>query len=342
MAKVNLVYAAPDAVRLLGSCGTATSVSRTWVLNDIGTATYELPITQPDLSRIVELGAINWLYEDGVPPFVGYVEERSWTDSSVRVGLRSAEGLLRGQLTRQGLVLGADGQASVGTVAYNVFLSGVLRNSTVPLRAGIFDAEGARFVEYSYADVFDAFSKLAENYRAAFWVDENLTVHFRSQRGADKTGSVVLVQGRNLINVQITETIAETINAAVGLGEGNDLAKRPKKALRFTPVGQFKAEVLTLSGAADSETVTKMTEDELRKRRHPKITIDAELVKTAPEWGQFFLGDIVKVVSSVVPWGNEYNCRVVGVEIGQEDKMRLVLSVIPQTIGETPTTWTLT
>lgn len=342
MPKINLVYAAPDATRLLGSCGNATAINRTWVLNDIGTASYELPVTQPDLDKIVALGAINWIYEDGVPPFVGYVEERSWSDDSVSVNLRAAEGLLKGQLTRQGLVIGADGKASAGTVAYNAFLSGVMRNSQVPLRPGVFDARGARFVEYNYEDVYEAFSKLAENYQAFFWVDENLTVHFRSERGSDKTNSVILIQGRNLINVRVTETISETINAAVGLGSGSNLVEKPKKALKFPPTGQFRAAVLSLSDAADGATVERMTEEELVKRRHPKITIEAELVRDAAAWGQFWLGDTVKIITTAVPWGGDYNCLVIGAEVAEEDRMRLALSVLPRELSGKPTTWELT
>lgn len=342
MAKVNLIYAAPDAAVILGSCANATAVTRTWVLNDVGTATYELPSTQPDLARIAALGAVNWLYEDGVPPFVGYVEERSGGDGAVQVKLRAAEGMLKGQLTRQGLVLGADGRTSVGSIAYNIFISGVMHNSTVPLRAGVFDAPGARFMQYDYADVLDAYTRLAADYTAAFWVDDDLLVHFRAARGSDKRDDIILVQGRNLVNVQITESIADTINAAVGLGDGADMATRPKKALRFTTGYQFKAEVLNLSGVTDGAAAATQTEEELRSRRHPKVTIDAELVRSAPEWGQFFLGDIVRVVSTAVPWEAEYICRVVGAEVGQEDKMRLVLAVIPPDTADTPATWTLT
>lgn len=341
MGRINLIYAPPDGSEILGSCSTATAVQRAWVLNEVGTATYEVPLTEPRLAEIVAYGAINWLYEDGVPPFVGYVEERRWGDFGVSVGLRSAEGLLKGQLTRQSLVLGADGKMSTGVIAYNVFLSGVLRNGASPLRTGIFDAGKARFMEYSYADVLDAFAKLSESYKAAFWVDEDLRVHFRDSRGEDKRTEIVLVHGRNLINVTVTESLADTINAAVGLGEGNDIAAKPKKAWRFTPTGQFRGEVFNLSNAADGETVAQLTEDELRQRRHPKVTIEAELIREAPEWGLFFLGDIVRVVSPVVPWQSEYDCRVIGAEVGQENKMRLVLEVLPPETNDAPSTWLL-
>jgi hypothetical protein len=346
--KISLVYANPDAARLLGSSGNATTVNRTWVLNDIGSATYELPITEPDLETITQFGAIHWLYEDDTPTFVGYVEERSWSSNSVRIGLRSAEGLLRGQLTRQGLVLGAGSPTSAGVVAYNVFISGVLRNSTVPLRAGVFDAAGARFVALDYADVFEVFSKLAENYSAAFWVDEDLNTHFRTARGSDKSEQVFLFEGRNLINFQLNESIADSINAAVGVGdkeptsEVDGIAARYKAPLRYPVLGRFKAEVLNLSEAADPETVKIRTKEAIIARRNPVTTIDAELVRSAVEFGQFGLGDIVKVVSTAVPWIAEYNCRVIGMEIGQEDKMRLVLEVIWPAPAVEPSAWVLT
>lgn len=344
MSKVTLVYAPPSQPTAIKATTAAANTNRTWVLNGTGSASLELSEDTPDIANIVALDTLCWLYEDGVPPWAGFVEERSWGDAGgVTLSLRSAEGLLQKQITRQSLVLGADGSATTGAVGYAVFESAILRNSSVPLYPGVFDAAGARYVEYQYTDAYEAISKLTENDRAAFWVDEDLRLHLRTARGADKREIIKLEQGINLTEVAIKESSANRINAAVGLGEGNDITTKPKKALKFgTRGGIFRSEVLSFSNAKDAETVRKLTVEEINKRRTVAVTVDCAILRNCPEWGNFWLGDTVTVLSTRVPWQNEYSCRVVGAEVGETDTARLILTEIPPEDGEQPVEWLLT
>lgn len=342
MPAITLAYALPDGSDLRIS-PYAANVQRSWVLNEVGSATLEIPSDTPDLARIAMFGALIWLYEDGVPPFVGYVEEVTFADfGSVVLGLRSAEGLLKGQITRQAVLLGESTVISAGAVAYGVFESAVLRNSRSPLRAGVFDAENATFLKATYADCLEVFKKLVEDDRAAFWVDENLAVHFRGRRGSDKRESVYLYHGYNFLGASVRGTAADTINAAVVVGDSSNPTDGRTAALRFEPAGQFRAEVLTFSSAKDQAQSRQYGIDTLRVRRWPTYTIEGFLPRQAAEWGNCWLGDIVRVISPLVPWQKEFICRVVGTEIGQDDQMRLVLDVLPPADRETPATWALT
>lgn len=343
MPRIHSIYSTPDARTILGSCTRLANVTRTWVENDVGTASFELPFGTPDIERVAAYGALHWIYEDGLRPWVGYVETRSYTDISLKLELRSAEGLLKGQTTRQGIVLGADGPASRAAIAYAVF-SSAIGSSTVPLRSGLFDAGGAGFVTYDYVDCFDTFRKLADGGRASFWVDEQLRTNFRSQRGIDKRNSIYLRQGNHLIDVQVTETIAESINAAVGLGAGTDIVSRDKKALVMDPIGPFRSEVFNYNEAADAEMVASLLTEDLQRRQQPRITVEGTLLKGAM-WGQFWLGDYVTVITyppSQTSWRREHVCRVTGAEAGQDDKLRLVLEAVADTSTQTPRTWVLT
>jgi hypothetical protein len=343
MPQTVLAYTLPDGSDLRVS-PFATNVSRAWVLNDVGTATFDLPAETPDLARVCQFGALHWLYEDGVPPFVGEVEQVSFSDTgTVSVGLRSAEYLLRGQITRQSVLFGESSPVSAGAVAAGVFESAVTRNGRSPLRPGVFDAENATFLKATYADCFDVFSKLTEDHKAAFWVDDHLRVHFRGRRGSDKRDSVLLFQGRNLLSATVTGSVADTINAAVVVADSNNPADGRTAALRYDTTGQFRAAVLTLSGAKDQAQARQFGVDTLRERRWPTMTLEGYVPRTAAEWGSFFLGDIVRVVTPLVPWKNEHICRVIAAELGpQEDQMRFVFSIINETAAETPATWVLT
>lgn len=314
----------------------AANVERTWVHNDIGTASFTLPLTTPYLYSITKWGRIFRILEDGLPPWVGVAEEREWSESGVTLSLKSAEWLLNKKVTRQGLAFTAG--TAVGTIAHGLFTSGYLGSSIVrPIQAGIFDASTPRFVEpYNYADAWEEMKKLADEGGCAVWVDSDLKVHFRASRGTDKSASIKLREGTHLVGVKIKETIADALTGAVTIGkEVNGV--RQKLATSYNgDLGYERLQALSFDNTADYDGLLALTKQEIADRVFPKLTVDAEFVKATGSafWGQFFIGDTVELLLSSYPNYNAYTgqmepfaqkARVLGIEIGGEDQMRLVL-----------------
>lgn len=206
----------------------AADVERTWVTNDIGTASITFPMTTPNLWSLTQWGRIFRILEDGIEPWVGVAEEMEWSESGVTLSLKSAEWLLQQKFTSQGLSFPAGTPA--GTIAYHIFRQAYLGNSVVhAIRPGFFDAPKPRFVEpYNYADCWEELKKLADESGAYVWVDGDLLCHFRDHRGIDKSSYIKLREGKHLVNVKIRESIADALTGAVAIGKGDTIAAAPK------------------------------------------------------------------------------------------------------------------
>lgn len=344
MGRINTVWRSPLG-ELGGATGYASNVSRAWVLNEYAAGSVFFPATTPDLEDIISWGNILSFYEEGVQPWTGVVgDERAWYDGGVEVQLKSAEWLLYRKLTRQGMVLGGSadsGGASAGTIAWTLFESGVLRNGWGPLRPGLFDASRRHFVEYSYADVYEAFRKLSENYTAHFWVDDDLYVHFRDRRGTDKSASVVLYENRHLTDVRVIESAADVLTAIVALGDGTDLVSRPKKTLIFDNRYFHRAEVVQFGGVVDAESLVAPATELLKSRVNPRVSIDANIVNVDDVWNDFFIGDSISLVVYATGTPQQIKATVLGLELGVDSKMRGVFELEQPLATVRPREWIL-
>lgn len=315
----------------------AADVTRTWVLNDIGTASLTFPITTPDLMNIIAWGRIYRIHEYGVPSWAGVATEMEWSDSGVTLSLKGMEWTLQKNITGQGLAFPAGTRA--GKIAYGLFASSYFANRSVhPILAGAFDATRPRFVEpYNYADCWEELKKLADESGAQVWVDANLYCNFRDGRGTDKSASIKLREGKHLVGVKVRESIEDALTRAIALGKGDTLAAKPKVALDWVAdVGYERTEVLSYDNETDRVHMTELAKEEISGRAYPRLAVDCEFVKvpSGEFWGQFFVGDTIEVI--LTSYIDNYNgtmvplvrpARVLGLELGGEDRMRLVLEV---------------
>lgn len=329
----------------------AADVTRTWVRNDIGTASLTFPLTTPSLWAIVYWGRIFRIHEYGMPSWAGVVTEREWSESGVTLHLKSAEWLLMKSITGQGLAFPAG--TTSGKIAYGIFASSYLSNRTAhPIRSGIFDGTKQRFKEpFNYADCWEELKRLADEDGADVWVDENLNCHYRDMRGTDKSAYIKLREGKHLVNLKIHDSIEDTLTAAVALGSGSTIAEKFKAITRWNgDPGYERVEVLNFDSESNPATLAGLAQQAIRDRGFPKVTVDAEFIKTesAEFWGAFFVGDTIELMltsylNSVGAVGLNTRARVLGVELGGEDRMRVVLEVaVGEPRGITFLGWTPT
>ena len=329
---------------LLGICPWVTNVSREWVHNDTGTATFSLAGTTPNLAAYLADGNIVRLHEEGVPTWIGLVVEQSWVGGNVTVGLLSAEWLLTGRITKQGISLGSSGGATAGYIAQALFTSAVSQSSLIKnLKPGTFDATPKHFKQYDYVDLFDAFSDMAASDGSAFWVDTNLRVNYRNLRGSDLTAGstpVILFENTQLVDVRVTRRISNVTTAVVALGEGSSIPAKPKYGAAKPHPRLVRAKVLNLSGITSAAGLVGPTQQQLNAEIEPELLVDCTMSRyderpatgrvQFPEWGRFWMGDVVTVVLYSMPSVIEMRALVIGVSIEEEDTLRLVLKLIPQ------------
>lgn len=326
---------------LLGVCPYVSDVSREWIFNDFGTASFSLPGTTPRLYEFVNWGNIVRLHEEGVPSWVGVVTERKWNKGNVQLNLKSAEWLLQKKITRQGLLLGANGGVAAGAIASALFYSAAIRSNRVQnLKPGNFDATTMHFRQYDYVDLFDALQEMAEKDGAAFWVDTDLFVHYRNRRGVDKSQGnypIVLYEDTQLIDVELTERIENVITAAMALGAGDSLTAKPKYGVAINHPRLFRAEVMNQSGVKTPAGLVEPTKAIIKERSEPELLVDATMLRydnkrdgtpQFAEWGKFWLGDIVKLVLYSTGYPLEVSAQLIGAGIDEENKMRLVSKLV--------------
>ncbi len=342
MAKPRIIITFSSPVdELIGVCPHAAGVTREWVENDFGTASFFLAGTTPNLTAFLADGNIVRIYEEGVPTWVGMVDEQQWQNGSVILQLKSAEWFLQGKVTRQGLLLGArGGGASAGSIASTLFTSAMASCRVKNLKAGVFDATAVHFKQYDYADLFTAFTGLVETDGSAFWVDSNLKVHFRNARGHDlsmETAPLVLYENTQLHGVKVTRRISSVFTAMLAMGDGSSLGAKPKYGVARNNPHIFRARIVNLSGYQVPSALVGPARAQLAQESQPEFLLDATMARYGEadggrfqfaEWGKFWVGDTVRAVLYSMNKTFNARVRVVGIGKDEEDTLRLVVKVI--------------
>lgn len=340
MGRIQMNYRTPYNELIAVTKSVAVS-SRVWVRNGVGTATIYVPATHPDLARLVAWGNIIELTEAGVPPWIGQVVNREYDGHGFSLGLKSAEWMLQGKITGQGRVYGAAGATSAGSVAADLFYNAAIANSDHRvLRPGIFNASASVFREYNYADLLDAWQKLATDVGGDFWVDSDLYAHFTDERGSDKRGVVVLREGYNLAEVRVVENAEEVLTAAIGLGEGSTVVEKPKLLLRRHNNSFFRAKALDITGATTPEGLAETVRLALTEGAAPIIGVDAAVIMRNGTFGSFWIGDTIELVIKH-PLFNSLAVKVVGIELSAQSVMRAVFQVIPAVVPTDIQPWSI-
>lgn len=341
MGKVTIAYAAPTGM-LKGITPAVVSAIRTWVANGIGTAEELFATDTPRLDDIIQPGSLHWIYEQGLPPWVGVVVGRGYKQGSVSVRLRSAEQLLSKKVTRQGLKLVPE--LTIGAVLREVVQSGVIANSRAPLQLGTFDASGHTFGFLDYADVYETLSKLCAEYGKQFWVDTSLLVHVRDVRGRDLRGQLVLRDNGSsaqLLDVSADEDYLETLNRVVMIGPGSgDISTVDKVALELSASLPLQnSEAIKADKAETVDQLRAVAAEMLRTRGGPRIAVDATLLNVDGIWGHIGLGDLVTLVlPNTLPHNPVHQARITGLE-RSVDQYRALFEVLPSPVSYAVETW---
>lgn len=336
MGRIQLGYSTPYD-QLIDVTKDVQVSSRVWVRNGVGTAQVYVPYSYRDWKNIITYGNILRMREYGVPTWTGVVVSREWTGNGFNIGCKSAEWLLSGKITGQGRVYGAQGGSDAGSVASDLLYNALANCDVDTIHPGSFRVTKKVFREYNYADLLDAWSKLADDTGADFWVDDQLRAHFLDLRGTDKRSTVILREGRQLTDVRVVEGIEDFYNAIIGLGDGSKVMDKPKLLLKRPNTWLFRAKTLDVNGATTPDAMNDTVRQEL-ENCEPTVAVDANVVKGTKGYGSFWLGDIITLVLKH-PLYHTVQVKVNGLELGSENSMRGVFDVIDPLGEEAAVAW---
>lgn len=317
-----------EAGRRRGLTKEVYDLTRTWVLNDIGTATAAYPATTPDLAIILDPYGIYKFHQDHAPSWVGTIATIDWENGNAIVGYKAIEGLL--QKKPIGMKTPQFETSTLGAIASTVFAQVRASCRIEAIQAGQMDASRPHFGRWPLEDFYETLMELAEKDGAAMWVDAQLRLHVRDRRGGDKrTDDNALVEQKTCGRVKVREDYSDVLTHIIGLSSGSDLSKQfiSMHHLRGWR-GPVRGETQTFSEIKDLASLHAPTQAVLRGRAYPRITLDTTI--SDPVWalGRFFLDDYVRVVTHARGKAETFDARVLGVELPQGDEARYIFDVI--------------
>ncbi len=201
----------------LGSTQYFSDLSRSWVWNEVGSASFSLPRSLPNIANLTKLGNLVFIYETDIIPWVGFIARREWSKGGVQLTLRSAEGLLQNYITDQGLRLGAETGGRTSAEIARTLIDSAFGNGWTPLTIGGLWGDVKHYKEYDYATLYDALSELCEEDKSHFWVDSELRVNMLPDPGRE-VDDRVFVEDVDLVDVTTTDDIDEMLTNGLALG----------------------------------------------------------------------------------------------------------------------------
>lgn len=125
---------------------------------------------------------------------------------------------------------------------------------------------------------------------------------FRSRVGSDKRGSVLLSDGRHIVDVNSTGDLWTVANSIVGVAGDSDFQTAngyqldDDRAIRT--MGRRYEATVAYTGVVTRSTIVPLVKKDLYDRRFPREVYTADVVDEDSIWSQFREGDIISIASA--------------------------------------------
>lgn len=311
-----------------------------WRLNDIGSASFTLA-TNDAKATGANLAFGNRIYitfDNGLPAWGGMIDTpRDWQGGFVTVNAYSAEYILGTRQTDRGRYFSG---ASVGQIYEDLINEANAYSNTGITIGDVYNGGVGHYPDYHYDNLLkiirDSLCSTLSTFD--FYIEPSytagtisFTAHLYEVRGSDKSGSVVLMDGHNLVDPRLTEQ-GEIVNAwdLAGAGNGWSADSRPYSSSNdpasISAYGYRQGNQI-FTDVSVQETLDEHAATLLSVYKDPHNMIDLGAVNLAPAaFASYDVGDVVGVrliqcgfggfSGSVRVWGREFDpasgvCRLV-------------------------------
>jgi hypothetical protein len=323
----------------IGTYYPATAVKCAWARNQATAATFSIPKIGPRYASryLRHLNRVE-IHHAGLPlPWTGVLIQPEEKEATVDVTAQSSEYVLTRRFTDTLYTpIGTAGEIARG------LLDQAGRQAPTGIALSALDVSGAQYyVEYEQKAVADALQELADRAGADWWIEKAGTDHrtpwaFRwaAPRGADRTAEVLLhgdicdppsylASGQNLV----------TALHVVGGGTGSGLSERLQLYIRDNVAIRLYGlveDVLELSDVIDPVLLYQAGLATLLQRSRPAKTLGINLDNRRGMWGQFWLGDLIRVIVPKVAYiGLDAVVQVQGIQLDADaGKLGLVVEIV--------------
>lgn len=206
-------------------------------------------------------------------------------------------------------------------------------NYDLGITEGTIEATMERDRTYNNQNIAEAISNLTNVIEGFdFEITDNLVFNVKVLIGEDKTESIILDYGSNILSCRITEDFSQPVNRSIVLGEVSDnssLVRIEREDLVSQTAIKLREDAVTEWDVSETETLNEKGDAILRKYAYPLLKIDLDILPNTPNITQFSLGDliIVRIVKGFYNIKEEYRVFEWEVKYNSDgtEKLTLVL-----------------
>ncbi len=217
------------------------------------------------------------------------------------------------------------------TVYYKYPIS--MGNYDLGITEGTIEASMERDRTYNNQNIAEAIISLTGVIEGFdFEITDDRVFNVKTLIGEDKTESIILDYGSNILTCRITEDFSQPVNRAIVLGEVSDnlsLVRIEREEIVSQADIKLREDITTEWDVSETETLNEKGDAILRKLAYPLLKIDLDILPNTPNITQFSLGDliIVRIVKGFYNIKEEYRVFEWEVQYNSDgtEKLTLVL-----------------
>lgn len=319
--------------------------TRSWVNNRIGDFDFRLPRTDPKANE-TNLGKLNMILvesDTGVPDWGGRVRDVSWEDQAyIYVKCESKEAFLRRHIVEDYVT---SVRLSTGQIIRTILQAELSASGGIPgLSIGHIATGGesttytARGIDLWDNVIQDMLTFIDDERQEAFvWVDADGAFHWDTTRGEDRSATVILRSGYHITKwPRYRIDYSKIITQGIGYSNQLDWKKKYKMKMRNVPAwnewGTLE-DTTTATRGESAATAEKHARMMIRQNYAPSEILDIQMNNRDGIWGDFWIGDTVRVIIPNFGWQSQGGCdvklRINGIEIQEKPElMRIIGQVV--------------
>lgn len=306
-------------------------------LNNYGSCNFTVPISEMKLDSLVALRTFSiWIYREGILIWSGEMAMRDGNLDNQGGGDVTIYGFDWLELFRKRFTASEVTYSGVdaGELAWELIdTSQSQPNGDFGITLGTIEPTVNRDRTYNNQNIYEAIVNLSNLISGFdFQITNSKIFNVESTIGVDRTDSVVLEYGHNIIKCRVTEDYTDPTNRAIVLGQAeafDELQRVERDDAVSQGIIKLRESVLSEMDISEIETFEEKGDALLRKNASPLMKLDIDILQNTPSIADFGLGDTIRLKIIRAPYNIDESYRVFGWDItydsNNNEKLSLVL-----------------
>lgn len=151
-------------------------------------------------------------------------------------------------------------------------------------------------------DIMPELARYGYQWRVRAWSMDERLFEFRERVGADKRASVLLSEGRHIVDIRVTGDLWTVANSITGISSekawDQTYGYQQDDDASIRALERRYEETIAYSGVITRSTIAPLVKRDLRSKRYPQEIAEIAVVDEDMVWSSFREGDTVRVMSA--------------------------------------------